>query len=120
MDTDAPGNILYFGGAVRTSMPVVFHLMAAVRGEFSAFIGTDITVYEFVRDILSAFLHVCRNLFGRPVLILQQIQRLPYYGRIFRAVGCRPLPSFHCFRVSLVPQIVALLSGVPSDFTAES
>ena len=77
------------------------------------------TVYEFVGDMLSALFHIRRNLFRRPVFLSEQIQGLPYYCRILRAVGRGALSAFHGLGMSLVPQIVAFLRGIAFKLAAE-
>ena len=90
-------------------MTVVFHLVPTVRGEFSALVGTDMTIYQLVGYILATAFHIRRYLFGRPVILLQQIQDLPNDCGIFCMVGCGTLTAIHCLCVSLIPQIVALI-----------
>ena len=86
-------------------MTVVFHLVPTVRGEFSALVGTDMTIYQLVGYILATAFHIRRYLFGRPVILLQQIQGFPNDCGIFCMVGCGTLTV--C--VSLILQIVALI-----------
>lgn len=115
----AVGYVLYSGGTVGPAVTVVFHSVATVRGEFSAFIGTDMTVYEFVGDVLSALFHIRRNLFRRPVFLSEQIQRLPQDRRIFCVVGRGAPSTFQSPCMSLVPQIVAFLRGIAFKLAAE-
>ena len=113
------GYVPHLGCAVGPAMPVVFHLVTAVRSEFAARIGADKAVYELVGYSPAVFLHVRLNLLGRPVLGPEQVQRLPHDCGVLCTVGRSALPAFHGLLVSLVPQIVASLRGIASDLAAE-
>ena len=109
VDAYAVRDILYFCSPVGSYMTVVFHLVPTVRGEFSALVGTDMTIYQLVGYILATAFHIRRYLFGRPVILLQQIQGFPNDCGILCMVGCGTLTAIHCLCVSLIPQIVALI-----------
>ena len=60
MDTHTPQNIPYLRRAVRMAVEIIFHLMAAVNGEFPASVSSNVSIYEFVGDVLAAAFHGLR------------------------------------------------------------
>ena len=119
MDAYPLGYVLYFCGAFRASVPVILHFMAAMGGEFSAFVSADVAIYKLVGDKFASAFHVGRDLLGRPVLVFEQFQCLPYDCRIFRSVGGSPLSALNCLVVCLVPQVVAFFCRVAPYLAAE-
>ena len=120
MDADA---VTYVGSLRFLSFPgfsCIFHLVAAVSCKFSRLIIT----YEFVDGLVgyayAFYSQEAWDLFGRPLLVLDQLLYLPTHFGFDGAITRSATFFTFCALVCLCPNVFAVLGWITLDFSADS